>query len=134
MKTITQFRKHLQNLFDSIDMRCKYGEPDYYDQLDFDIEIEDVKRLACRFGAGHLIGSEVTTYTPKEALIFVGNLLNFVNGMSDKYIDSKQACDYLGITESSLYGLVERKRIIPLRGPRRSYRFTKAQLDNYLHA
>jgi len=51
---------------------------------------------------------------------------------SEKYLDSKQACDYLGITESSLYGLVERKRITPLRGPRRSYRFTKQQLDNYL--
>ena len=35
-------------------------------------------------------------------------------------------------SKKSLYGLVERKRLTPLRGPRRTYRFTREQLDHYL--
>ena len=48
------------------------------------------------------------------------------------YLDAQQAADYLGITAKSLYGQVERRRIIPLRGPRRTYRFTAKMLDEYL--
>ena len=48
------------------------------------------------------------------------------------YLDSQQAADYLGISIKSLYGQVERGLIIPLRGPRRSYRFTKKMLDDSL--
>ena len=48
------------------------------------------------------------------------------------YFDSMAAADYLGITDKSLYGLVERKQLTPLRGPRRTYRFSQKQLDDYL--
>jgi excisionase family DNA binding protein len=48
------------------------------------------------------------------------------------YLDAEQAAAYLGITVSSLYGIVERGHLIPLRGPRRRYRFTKELLDDYL--
>jgi hypothetical protein len=48
------------------------------------------------------------------------------------YLDSRQAADYLGITMDSLYGLVEIGRLAPLRGPRRTYRFTPKMLDDYL--
>lgn len=48
------------------------------------------------------------------------------------YLDAEQAAAYLGITLNSLYGIVERRRLIPVRGPRRRYRFTKELLDNYL--
>jgi len=48
------------------------------------------------------------------------------------YLDANGAADYLGISMKSLYGIVERKHLIPLRGPRRRYKFTKEMLDNYL--
>jgi excisionase family DNA binding protein len=48
------------------------------------------------------------------------------------YIDSEEAATYLGITIKSLYGQVERGHIKPLRGPRRTYRFTTEMLDEYL--
>jgi excisionase family DNA binding protein len=48
------------------------------------------------------------------------------------YLDAEQAAAYLGTTVGSLYGIVERGHLIPLRGPRRRYRFTKELLDDYL--
>jgi excisionase family DNA binding protein len=48
------------------------------------------------------------------------------------YLDADQAAAYLGITLSSLYGIVERRHLTPLRGPRRRYRFTRELLDEYL--
>lgn len=48
------------------------------------------------------------------------------------YLGAGEAAEYLGVTLSSLYGIVERGHLVPLRGPRRSYRFTEALLDEYL--
>jgi len=50
------------------------------------------------------------------------------------YIDSKEAASYLGITVKSLYGQVERGHIKPLRGPKKTYRFTEKMLDEYLRS
>ena len=48
------------------------------------------------------------------------------------YLNSEEAAEYLRTSISSLYGLVDRKQINPLRGPKRSYRFTPRMLDDYL--
>ena len=48
------------------------------------------------------------------------------------YLGANDAAEYLGITISSLYGVVERGDLTPLRGPRRTYRFTQEMLDDYL--
>jgi excisionase family DNA binding protein len=48
------------------------------------------------------------------------------------YLDADEAARYLGISVKSLYGVVERRHLIPLRGPRRAYRFTVEMLDEYL--
>jgi excisionase family DNA binding protein len=55
-----------------------------------------------------------------------------VTTVQSPYLDSQQAADYLQVTMKSLYELVGRRRLNPLRGPRRSYRFTRQQLDEYL--
>jgi excisionase family DNA binding protein len=47
------------------------------------------------------------------------------------YLNAEEAAAYLRITMSSLYGLVERRKIRPLPGYRK-YRFTKEILDAYL--
>lgn len=48
------------------------------------------------------------------------------------YLNAEEAAAYLGISITSLYGIVERRRIEPLRGPKRTYRFTTDMLDGYL--
>ena len=48
------------------------------------------------------------------------------------YLDSEKAATYLGIDVKQLYRQVELGKVKPLRGPRNSYRFTQAMLDEYL--
>ncbi len=48
------------------------------------------------------------------------------------YLNAQEAATYLGINVKSLYGLVERRQLKPLRGPKRVYRFTEEMLDEYL--
>ena len=51
-----------------------------------------------------------------------------------RYLNAEQAAEYLGCTVKSLYRQVELGRLVPLRGPKRSYRFTVGMLDRYLAA
>lgn len=51
-----------------------------------------------------------------------------------RYLNAEQAAEYVGCTVKSLYRQVELGKLVPLRGPKRSYRFTAAMLDRYLAA
>lgn len=51
-----------------------------------------------------------------------------------RYLNAEQAAEYLGCTVKSLYRQVELGNLTPLRGPKRSYRFTPQMLDRYLAA
>ena len=128
MRTIEDLRRYLHETFDAIDGWCQHGTPDFYIGLEATELAEEAQRLACRFGCDVPI---TPAKTPQEALRAVGRLLSWSDSQCP-YFDSRAACNYLGITEQSLYGLVERKRLVPLRGPRRTYRFTRKQLDDYL--
>jgi excisionase family DNA binding protein len=55
-----------------------------------------------------------------------------VKGQVSPYLTAEEAARYLGISIKSLYGAVERRHLVPLRGPRRTYRFTVEMLDEYL--
>ena len=127
MKTIEDLRKHLAGCFDDLDVTCQCA--DYYDEESAAETAEECQRLAARFG-WQPVGDE-KTMSPRKALGIVGQLLRWSEEQCP-YLDSSRAANYLGITEQSLYGLVERKRLVPLRGPRRTYRFTRQQLDDYL--
>ena len=128
MCTIEDFRRYLQETFDAIDGWCQHGPPDFYTGLEATELATEAQRMACRFGCDLPMN---TATTPQDALRVVGGLLGWSESRCP-YFDSWAACNYLGITEQSLYGLVERKRLVPLRGPRRTYRFTRKQLDTYL--
>lgn len=54
------------------------------------------------------------------------------HGAASPYLDAVDAAEYLGVTVKSLYGVVERGHLVPLRGPKRRYRFTVEMLDEYL--
>ncbi len=52
--------------------------------------------------------------------------------LESPYLNAQDASAYLQITIKSLYGIVERGHLKPLRGPKRQYRFTRKMLDDYL--
>ncbi len=128
-RTKQEFCRYVRDAFDQLQT---IHEADEFEQIDIAAMVEEISIHACRFGAGDLIDPPHDLMTPREALVVVGRLLAWTERNSGDYFDSSQAADYLGITSASLYGLVERKRLVPLRGPRRTYRFTKKQLDHYL--
>lgn len=128
-KTRREFIRYLRDVFDELQLA---HTTDYFEEMDLAALVEEVSVTACRFGAGHLIDPHHHMMNTRQALIVVGRLLAWAEHDPGDYFDSPQAADYLGITKASLYGLVKRKRIVPLRGPRRTYRFTKKQLDHYL--
>ena len=128
-KTKRDFVRYLRDLFDDLQTA---DVSDFFEKMSLADLIEDVNMTACRCGAGHLIEPYRHMMTTREALAVVGRLLSWAESNRGDYFDSVQAADYLGISKASLYALVERKRIVPLRGPRRTYRFTKEQLEQYL--
>ena len=128
MKTHQDLNRQLRSVFDLLATMDELGEPDFFDRLDLEQQMEATSRLASRFGAP--LGDKGETI--QSYMAYIGGLLAWANSKPATYFDSTQAADYLGITASSLYGLVERHKLTPLRGPRRSYRFTKKQLDTYL--
>jgi excisionase family DNA binding protein len=128
-RTRQEFTRYLRDTFDQLQA---IHEADSFEQVEIADLVEDVSVMAARFGAGHLIDPPHPRMKPRDALVVVGRLLAWTEENRGSYFDSSQAADYLGITGASLYALVERKRLVPLRGPRRTYRFTRKQLDDYL--
>ena len=128
-KNRQEFTRYLRDVFDKLE---DTHTSDHFEEMDLADLIEQVSITACRFRAGDLIGPQRQIMAPREALAVVGRLLAWAEQNPGDYFDCRQAADYIGVTVASLYGLVERKRIVPLRGPRRTYRFTKKQLDHYL--
>jgi hypothetical protein len=56
-----------------------------------------------------------------------------VPSVTSPYFTAEEAVAYLRLgTIKSLYGLVERGRLVPLRGSRRRIRFTKDMLDQFM--
>jgi excisionase family DNA binding protein len=129
MKTIEDLSRFLQDRFDVLSHLCN-APVDVWGQWQIAEWAEEAQRMACRFGCD-LVAAETPAKSPREALPIIGKLLTWANRQCP-YFDSSAACNYLGVSEQSLYGLVERKRLVPLRGPRRTYRFTRQQLDAYL--
>lgn len=128
-KNRQDFTRFLRDAFDNVK---DAHTSDHFEEMSIADLIEEISVMACRFGAGDLIDPKRHIMTPREALVVVGRLLAWAESNPGDYFDSRQAADYIKVTAASLYGLVERKRIVPLRGPRRTYRFTRKQLDNYL--
>jgi hypothetical protein len=128
-RTKQEFVRYLRDVFVKLE---HVHTSDYFEEMSLADLIEEVSVLACRCGAGDLIDPHHHAMKTRNALVVVGRLLAWAEQNSGDYFDSRQAADYIGVTIASLYGLVERKRIVPLRGPRRTYRFTRKQLDHYL--
>jgi excisionase family DNA binding protein len=135
-KTISDLPRWLREQFETFQHLDTFGLPDHGDFDGFEAAtlVNECQRVACGFGAP-LVGDEQTVTSIRAGVETLGHLLAWARdrtAAASPYFDSSAACNYLGITGQSLYGLVERKRLVPLRGPRRTYRFTRKQLDDYL--
>lgn len=83
--------------------------------------------------AKHLARQSLTQ--PQPAVMANGGTQQRVQAGSveSPYLDAEQAAAYLGLPSvKALYGLRDRGKLKPLPGHRR-LRFTKEQLDNYIH-
>jgi excisionase family DNA binding protein len=126
------FQNYLQASLNRIDH--------YYELPDCDPEnygseaqviLEEVSKRLAKQGQTELYTAslEVPACDPIAIKTF---LTRCITKPQSEYLDANAAAEYLGISLKSLYTLVERRRLIPLRGPRRTYRFTKGMLDAYL--
>lgn len=85
-KTIGEFRCWLEDQLELLENVLRYGPyhvrpdgqmaDDIYTTLVIDEIVAEATRLACRFGAGHLVGN--VTATARSALGLVGSLLAWV--------------------------------------------------------
>jgi excisionase family DNA binding protein len=96
--------------------------------------LKRVESILSRLIGGSTTPDDVSAVLRDRALLRPDTILSATERpvATSPYLDAEQAAAYLGITVSSLYGIVERGHLIPLRGPRRRYRFTKELLDDYL--
>jgi excisionase family DNA binding protein len=125
---IEHYRRALQDRFDTL---VHLSTVDVWEGWQIAAWVEEAQLQGCQFGLDP-VAPETPSMTPRDALPIIGKLLAALPKVPSPYLDSDEAADYLRITGKSLYALVDRKRLTPLRGPRRTYRFTHQQLDNYL--
>jgi helix-turn-helix protein len=94
---------------------------------------EDVAGIVSRLIQESALQGSVSAPLRTQALLSPDTITSATErpSVTTPYLDAEGVA-YLGITVSSLYGIVERGHLTPLRGPRRRYRFTKELLDDYL--
>ncbi len=159
-ETIRDFRRWLEEAFDFLDKVAKYGPPHEYpggeEALPADglpvcqdgnavyaeiqaAEIaEEARRLACTFGGGHLLGDEVATVTPREALAIVGRLLNWARETVPETatLTVTEAAKLLRISRNKVLGWINSGRLRAINAAmgqgRPRYRITRADLEGFL--
>ena len=100
--------------------------------------VQDVGNRMARLGFAELyeLSQEYIPFAhPDEAKGYLSQCLAVLPeppAVESPYLDSEKAARYLGIDVKQLYRQVELGKLKPLRGPRKSYRFTQAMLDEYL--
>lgn len=141
--TIADFRRWLLGRIDELDRLYEHPDPDeFLWSRCLDI-VQEAGDLAARRGMTELLERSRAfdgATKPLDAKAFLSDCVTALASQQrvpdpePPYYNRDQAADYLGITMGSLQGLVDRRHLVPLRGPRNSYRFTPEMLDEYLHA
>ena len=82
--------------------------------------VEQARRLACRFGAGQLIGDESPTQTPLQALAVIGRLLAWADeGDPPDLLSVRDVAAKLGTSSRSVWRMLSAEQIpapIKIRG------------------
>lgn len=122
-------------LADRPDVPCPDREPNARRGSEI---VQEVGNRMARLGFAELyeLSLEYTPFAhPDEAKGYLSQCLAVLPeppAVESPYLDSEKAARYLGIDVKQLYRQVELGKLKPLRGPRNSYRFTQAMLDEYL--
>ena len=159
-ETIRDFRRWLEEAFDFLDKVTKYGPPHEHpdgeealpadgwsvcqdpDALYVEIQAaeiaEQARRMARQFGGGHLVGDELTTATPREALAIVGKLVSWAReAVPDAAtLTVTEAAKLLRVSRDKVLGWINSSRLRAVntaRGQGRPrYRIARADLENFL--
>jgi predicted DNA-binding transcriptional regulator AlpA len=108
----TAFRRWLAAQVDLLAAIDEYGEPDFFVALDTAEIVGQASRLACRFGAGHLIGDELPTPTPRQGLAVVGRLLAWAEqGEPPDLLSVVEVAGRLGTSVRSVWRMRSRGEI-----------------------
>jgi excisionase family DNA binding protein len=159
-KTLRDFLRWLERQYDLLDTIYQHGpphhRPDVSDALPADglptetddtffVEmeaaqiVEEARRLACRFGGGHLIGEEVGTVTPREALGIVGKLLDWARQTVPEAatLTVTEAARLLRVSRNNILGWIGSgglKAVNTAKGQGRPrYRIARADLEGFLN-
>lgn len=159
-KTLRDFLRWLERQYDLLDTIYQHGpphhRPDVSDALTADglptetddtffVEmeaaqiVEEARRLACRFGGGHLVGEEVGTVTPREALGIVGKLLDWARQTVPEAatLTVTETARLLRVNRDKVLGWIRSGRLPAANTARRQtgrprYRVKRADLDAFI--
>ena len=106
MKSTKVFRRWLSQRFEEIETICELGRAGFLrHQLDIAALVAQACRYACRFGGGHLIGTEQPTMTPRQALVVFGRLLAWSEQPDHlpDLLSAHQVAERLGLSVRSVW-------------------------------
>lgn len=110
----TAFRRWLCERFDVLEALVQHGEPDFYTGIEVADLVEEAQRLACRFGAGNLIGDERPRPTPMQALAVLGRLLAWAEqGEPPDLLSVRDVAAKLGTSSRSVWRMLSAGQIPP---------------------
>ncbi|HUT09832.1 MAG TPA: helix-turn-helix domain-containing protein [Thermoguttaceae bacterium] len=159
-KTLRDFLRWLERQYDLLETIYQHGPPHHHPDLpealpadglptetddSFFVEmeaaqiVEEARRLACRFGGGHLVGEEVGTVQPREALGIVGKLLDWARQTVPEAatLTVTEAARLLRVNRDKVLGWI-RSGLLPAANTANSqtgrprYRIKRADLDGFL--
>lgn len=108
------FRRWLREQFEVLEALVQYGEPDFYTGIEVADLVEHAQRLACRFGAGNLIGDEPPRPTPLQALAVVGRFLAWAEqGDAPDLLSVREVAAKLGTSSRSVWRMLSARQIPP---------------------
>ena len=110
----TAFRRWLHEQFEVIEVLVEHGAPDFHTGIEIADLVEQAQRLACRFGAGHLIGDQFPTPTPLQALAVLGRLLAWAEqGDPPDLLSVRDVAAKLGTSSRSVWRMLSAGQIPP---------------------
>ena len=109
----TAFRRWLREQFEVIEVLVEHGAPDFYTGIEIADLVEQAQRIACRFGAGHLIGDELPTPTPRQALAVIGRLLAWAEqGDPPDLLSVREVAGKLGTSSRTVWRMASAGEIL----------------------
>jgi excisionase family DNA binding protein len=160
-KTLRDFLRWLERQYDLLDTIYQHGPPHhrpddvsealtadglptetddtFFVEMEAAQIVEEARRLACRFGGGHLVGEEVGTVTPRVALGIVGKLLDWAQQTVPEAatLTVTEAARLLRVNRDKVLGWINSGRLRAVNTAkgqgRPRYRIARVDLEGFLN-